>query len=49
LCPFVRVFATLLADWGGIEATRGGEVVDVRTAKGPIRLRVPGMRGAYPP
>ncbi len=49
LMPLVREVAAELADTGGIEATQGGEAVDVRTAKGPIRLRVPGMRGAYPP
>lgn len=28
-----------LADAGEVEATQGGEVVDVRTARGPIRVR----------
>lgn len=29
-----------LADAGEVEATQGGEVVDVRTARGPIRVRI---------
>lgn len=40
LMPLVREIAAELADTGGIEATQGGKVVDVRTAKGPIRLRL---------
>lgn len=28
-----------LADAGEVEATQGGEVVDARTARGPIRVR----------
>lgn len=40
LMPMVREVAAELADTGGIEATQGGKVVDVRTAKGPIRLRL---------
>ena len=35
----VRAAAAALADHGEIEATQRGEVIDVRTARGPIRLR----------
>ena len=35
----VRSAAAEMADRGEVEVTQGGEVVDVRTARGPIRLR----------
>ena len=35
----VRDVAAQLADEGRLEVTQRGEVVDVRAAKGPIRLR----------
>lgn len=35
----VRAVAFDLADAGSIEVTQGGEVVDGRSARGPIRLR----------
>ena len=35
----VRDVAAELADEGRLEVTQKGEVVDVRTARGPIRLR----------
>jgi hypothetical protein len=37
----VRDVAYALADAGRIEVTQSGEVVDGRTARGPIRLRLP--------
>lgn len=40
LMPLVREVAAELADTGGLEATQGGKVVDVREARGPIRLRL---------
>ena len=35
----VRDVAAVMADEGRLEVTQKGEVVDVRTARGPIRLR----------
>ena len=35
----VRERACAMADEGRLEVTQGGEVVDGRTARGPIRLR----------
>ncbi len=37
----VRAVAFGLADRGELEVTQGGEVVDGRAARGPIRLRLP--------
>ena len=37
----VRDVAATLADAGRLEVTQKGEVVDVRAARGPIRLRLP--------
>jgi hypothetical protein len=37
----VREAAYALADRGVLEVTQGGEVVDGRAARGPIRLRRP--------
>ena len=37
----VRETAYALVDAGALEVTQGGEVVDGRSAKGPIRLRLP--------
>lgn len=37
----VRSVAFAMADAGRVEVTQGGEVVDGRTARGPIRLRLP--------
>jgi len=36
--PAVRLAAADLADEGLIEATQRGTAVDIRTAKGPVRL-----------
>ena len=45
----VRDAAARLADAGEIEVTQGGRVVDVRTARGPVRLRRPATsRGPAP-
>jgi hypothetical protein len=41
LMPLVREVAADLAESGSIKATQGGRVVDVREAKGPLRLRQP--------
>ena len=38
----VRDVAFAMADRGELEVTQRGEVVDGRTARGPIRLRCPG-------
>jgi hypothetical protein len=38
----VRAVAFAMADRGELEVTQGGEVVDGRSARGPIRLRRPG-------
>jgi len=38
----VRAAAAAMADRGELAVTQRGEVVDVRTARGPIRLRRPG-------
>lgn len=40
----VRAEAYALADLGELEVTQRGQVVDGRTARGPIRLRRPGAR-----
>ena len=37
----VRDAAYAMADEGRVEVTQGGEVVDGRAARGPIRLRLP--------
>ena len=37
----VRDAAARLAGRGEVEVTQGGEVVDVRTARGPVRIRRP--------
>ena len=37
----VRDVAAVMADEGRLEVTQKGEVVDVREARGPIRLRLP--------
>jgi len=42
--PAVREAAAGLADRGELEVTQRGEVVDPRTARGPIRLRLPSER-----
>jgi Protein of unknown function (DUF3253) len=39
--PLVRTVAALLADAGKLVVTQRGQPVDVRTAIGPIRLRLP--------
>lgn len=41
LMPLVREVAAELAESGAIMATQGGRVVNVREAKGPLRLRRP--------
>ena len=35
----VRAAAAAMADRGELDVTQRGEVVDVRTARGPVRLR----------
>ncbi|HET9031813.1 MAG TPA: DUF3253 domain-containing protein [Dokdonella sp.] len=45
----VRVVSASLVDGGAIEAIQHEEVVDIRSARGPIRLRLralPGQRSA---
>lgn len=37
----VRDAAARLAATGRVEVTQGGEVVDVTTARGPVRIRLP--------
>jgi len=39
LMPAARAAAGRLAARGVVEVTQGGEVVDVRTARGPVRIR----------
>ena len=39
LMPVVRSAAARLVASGDIEVTQGGSVVDIATARGPIRLR----------
>jgi hypothetical protein len=39
LMPAAREAAARLADAGEVEVTQRGEVVDVRTARGPVRVR----------
>ena len=39
LMPVVREAAQGLVTEGKVEVTQGGEVVDLATARGPIRLR----------
>ncbi len=39
LMPAARAAAGRLADAGTVEVTQGGEVVDVATARGPVRIR----------
>ena len=40
LMPLVREAAAAMADEHEVEVTQSGEVVDVRSARGPIRLRL---------
>jgi hypothetical protein len=42
LMPLVRDAAADLVADGELEVTQRGEVVDLATARGPIRLRLPG-------
>lgn len=37
----VRDAAARLVEAGRVQVTQGGEVVDVRTARGPVRIRLP--------
>jgi Protein of unknown function (DUF3253) len=39
--PAVRAVAAQLVAQGKLVVTQGGKVVDIHTAKGPIRLRLP--------
>ena len=39
LMPAARAAAGRLAATGEVEVTQGGEVVDVATARGPVRIR----------
>ena len=41
LMPPARAAAGRLASAGAVEVTQGGEVVDVATARGPVRIRRP--------
>lgn len=41
LMPAARTAAGRLAAAGAAEVTQGGEVVDVATARGPVRIRRP--------
>ena len=41
LMPTVRDAARSMVARGELEVTQGGEVVDLDTARGPIRLRLP--------
>jgi hypothetical protein len=41
LMPAARGAAGRLARAGDVEVTQGGEVVDVATARGPVRIRRP--------
>ena len=41
LMPAARAAAGRLAAAGEVEVTQGGEVVDVATARGPVRIRRP--------
>ncbi len=41
LMPEVREAAYAMADAGRLEVTQSGRVVDGRSARGPIRLRLP--------
>jgi hypothetical protein len=41
LMPAARAAAGRLAEAGAVEVTQAGEVVDVRTAHGPVRVRRP--------
>ena len=41
LMPAARAAAGRLAEAGRVEVTQGGDVVDVRTARGPLRVRRP--------
>ncbi len=41
LMPAARAAAGRLAATGAAEVTQGGEVVDVATARGPVRIRRP--------
>ena len=41
LMPAARAAAGRLAVAGEVEVTQGGEVVDVATARGPVRVRRP--------
>lgn len=41
LMPDARAAAGRLAAAGTVEVTQGGEVVDVATARGPVRVRRP--------
>jgi hypothetical protein len=41
LMPAARAAAGRLAAAGSAEVTRGGQVVDIRTVRGPVRVRRP--------
>ena len=41
LMPAARAAAGRLAAAGAVEVTQGGDVVDVGTARGPVRVRRP--------
>jgi hypothetical protein len=41
LMPAARAAAGRLAEAGTVEVTQGGAVVDVATARGPVRIRRP--------
>lgn len=35
----VRAAAAALVDEGAVEVTQGGQVIDIRSARGPVRIR----------
>jgi hypothetical protein len=48
LMPEARSAAGRLAAAGAVEVTQGGDVVDVATARGPVRVRRPAGRNPVP-
>ena len=41
LMPLVRSAAQVMVERGELEVTQRGEVIDIDSARGPIRLRLP--------
>ena len=48
LMPAARAAAGRLAAAGAVQVTQGGEVVDVTTARGPVRIRRRGLPDDQP-